>query len=137
MGDQPRLMKWDLAKDRYEKIGEEESATYIKPMVTSEFSKTMCGGINVLKNIKVPWDLTCDEIIYVLEGTFRLVCGSETYICNRGDVLYVPKDNHISYEADERCVIFYAAYPHNWKQLAGITQVPGIDPDDFVPGQRE
>ena len=62
----------------------------------------MCGGINVLKNIKVPWDLTCDEIIYVLEGTFRLTCDGETYICNRGDVLFVPKDNHISYEADDR-----------------------------------
>ena len=45
----------------------------IKPMVTSEFSKTMCGGINVLKNIVVPWDLTCDEIIYVLEGMYKLI----------------------------------------------------------------
>ena len=111
-----------------------ENGTFIKPFVTTEISESMCGGINVLKNIVVPWDLTCDEIIYVLEGMFRLTCDGETYICNRGDVLYVPKDNHITYEADERCVIFYAAYPHNWKQLAGLTHVPGIDPDDFVPG---
>lgn len=134
MGNPPRLMKWDLVEDRYNKIGEGDGETYIKPMVTSAFSDTMCGGVNVLKNIKIPWDLTCDEIIYVLEGTFRLVCDGEEYICNRGDVLFVPKDNHISYEADDRCVIFYAAYPHNWKQLAGITEVPGIDPNDFVAG---
>ena len=55
MSDKPRLMTWDLVKDRYDSIGEDESATYIKPMVTSGFSNTMCGGINVLKNIKVPW----------------------------------------------------------------------------------
>jgi len=41
----------------------------------------------------------------------------------------IPKDNHIAYECDEKCVIFYAAYPHDWKQKAGITFVPGIDPE--------
>ena len=86
MGNKPQLMKWDLVEDRYNAIGEKDSDTYIKPMVTSAFSETMCGGINVLKNIVVPWDLTCDEIIYVLEGMFRLTCDGETYICNRGEI---------------------------------------------------
>jgi choline monooxygenase len=35
------------------------------------------------------------------------------------------------YECDEKCIIFYAAYPHDWKQQAGITFVPGIDPEDM------
>jgi len=45
--------------------------------------------------------------------------------------MYVPKDNHVIYEADEKCVIFYAAYPVNWKELSGVTHVPGIDPSDM------
>ena len=93
----------------------------------------MCGGLNFLNKVSVPWDLTCDEIIYCMEGTFRLTCDGQSYICNPGDVLYVPKDNHIAYECDEKCVIFYAAYPHDWKQKAGITFVPGIDPEDMPP----
>ena len=72
-----------------------------------------------------------DEIIYCMEGTFRLTCDGQSYICNPGDVLYIPKDNHIAYECDEKCVIFYAAYPHDWKQQAGIKFVPGIDPEDM------
>ena len=48
--------------------------------------------------------------------------------------MFVPEDNHISYEADDRCAIFYAAYPRNWKQLAGINEVPCINPNDFVVG---
>jgi len=79
----------------------------------------------------VPWDLTCDEIIYCMEGTFRLTCDAKSYICNPGDVLYIPRDNHIAYECDEKCVFFYAAYHHDWKQKAGITFVPGIDPEDM------
>ena len=58
------------------------------------------------KKVSVPWDLTCDEIIYCMEGTFRLTFEGKSYICNPGDVLYIPKDNHIAYECDEKCVIF-------------------------------
>ena len=53
------------------------------------------------------------------------------YVLNPGDLMYVPKDNHVTYEADDKCVIFYAAYPVNWKELAGVTHVPGIDPEDM------
>ena len=67
------------------------------------------------------------DSVFVNVGELDLVAG----IAVGGDVLFVPKDNHISYEADDRCVIFYAAYPHDWKQRAGITFVPGIDPEDM------
>ena len=42
-----------------------------------------------------------------------------------GDVLYIPRDNHIAYECDEKCIIFYAAYPHDWKKKAGLNTCTG------------
>ena len=48
MGDKPRLMTWDLVEDRYNAIGEKDSDTYIKPMVTSAFSDTMCARSGLL-----------------------------------------------------------------------------------------
>ena len=38
MGNAPQLMKWDLVEERYNAIGEKDSDTYIKPMVTSAIS---------------------------------------------------------------------------------------------------
>ena len=125
----PQLYKFSEIKHRLQTL--EPGKSYIKPFVTSMVSDTMCGGLNFLNKVSVPWDLTCDEIIYCMEGTFRLTCDGQSYICKPGDVLYIPKDNHIAYECDEKCVIFYAAYPHDWKQKAGITFVPGIDPEDM------
>ncbi len=110
------------------------NGTFIKPFVTVENSDSMAGGINALNQISVPWDLTCDELIFCLEGTFRLVVDDVDYVLNRGDLMYVPKDNHVKYECDDKCLIFYAAYPVNWKQLAGVTHVPGIDADDMPKG---
>ena len=91
----------------------------------------MAGGVNFLKKVSIPWDLTCDEIIYCHEGNFRLMCDGEAYELGPGDMMFVPKDNQIAYETDDECTIFYAAYPVNWKQLAGLKEVPGIDPEDM------
>ena len=59
------------------------------------------------------------------------MCDGEAYNLGPGDMMFVPKGNHIAYETDDECSIFYAAFPVNWKQLAGLTEVPGIDPDDM------
>ena len=105
----PQLYNFKDIEHRLHQL--EPGQTYIKPFVTSAVSDSMCGGLNFLNKVSVPWDLTCDEIIYCMKGTFRLVCDGESYICNPGDVLWITKDNHIAYECDETCIIFYAAYP--------------------------
>ena len=60
-----------------------------------------------------------------------LVVDEIGYELNPGDLMFVPKDNHVKYECDDKCVIFYTAYPVDWKQRAGITHVPGIDADEM------
>lgn len=108
-----------------------EGKTYIKPWATVRNCESMAGGLNFLNRVSVPWRLTCDELIYCHTGTFRLMCDGEAYVLEPGDMMLVPKDNDIAYESDEKCVIFYAAYPVDWKQQAGIKEVPGIDPEDM------
>jgi len=129
MSKKPQLYKFKDIENRLHTL--EPGKSYIKPFVTSKVSDTMCGGLNFLNKVSVPWDLTCDEIIYCHEGNFRLMCDGEAYELGPGDMMLVPKDNHICYETDDECTIFYAAYPVNWKQLAGLTEVPGIDPEDM------
>ena len=108
-----------------------ENGTFIKPFVTTRNCESMAGGVNFLHKVSIPWDLTCDEIFFCHEGTFRLVCDGEDYVLNPGDMMLVPKNNHIRYECDDKCSIFYAAWPVDWKQQAGLTEVPGIDAEDM------
>ena len=125
----PTVFRFADVADRLENL--ESGGTFIKPFVNTKVSESMAGGLNFLNNVSVPWDLTCDELIYCHQGTFRLVVDEVDYVLNPGDLMYVPKDNHVIYEADDKCVIFYAAYPVNWKELAGVSHVPGIDPEDM------
>ncbi|NKB60672.1 MAG: cupin domain-containing protein [Gammaproteobacteria bacterium] len=130
--NKPSVYRMSEISDRLENL--EEGGTFIKPFINTRMGASMAGGINFLNNVSVPWDLTCDEIIYCFQGTFRLVVDGEGYELNPGDLMYVPKDNHVIYEADDKAVIFYAAYPVNWKELSGVTHVPGIDQDDMPTG---
>ena len=125
----PIVFRLDEIKNRLDALP--EGGTYIKPFVTVKNCESMAGGLNFLNKVSVPWNLTCDEIIYCHQGTFRLMCDGEAFVLNPGDMMLVPKDNEIVYEADGKCVIFYAAYPVDWKQRAGLTSVPGIDPEDM------
>lgn len=126
---QPILFEYSVVAERRKKMA--ESDTYIKPHVNVRNSTSMAGGLNVLRRISVPWDLTCDEIIFCHKGTFRLVCDDRKYVLKPGDMIFIPKGNHIAYETDEECEVFYAAWPVDWKQQAGLTHVPGIDPEDM------
>lgn len=125
----PTVFRFADVADRLENL--ESGGTFIKPFVNTKVSESMAGGLNFLNNVSVPWDLTCDELIYCHQGRFRLVVDDVDYVLDPGDLMYVPKDNHVVYEADDKCVIFYAAYPVNWKELSGVTHVPGIDPEDM------
>ncbi|MBN3563660.1 cupin domain-containing protein [Aliamphritea spongicola] len=125
----PTLFKFSDIEHRLVEL--EPGGTYIKPWVNTKVSESMAGGVNFLNNVSVPWNLEVDEIIFVKEGNFRLIADGEPYQCAPGDVLYMPKGMDVKYECDEKCVIFYAVYPVDWKQQLGITEVPGIDPEDM------
>ena len=80
MSKTPQLYKFKDIENRLHTL--EPGKSYIKPFVTSKVSNTMCGGLNFLNKVSVPWDLTCDEIIYCMKGTFRLTCDGESYVCS-------------------------------------------------------
>ena len=51
----PQLYKFSEIKHRLQTL--EPGKSYIKPFVTSKVSDTMCGGLNFLNKVSVPWDL--------------------------------------------------------------------------------
>ena len=76
----PSVFRMSEIQDRIDNLP--TNGTFIKPFVNVEVSDSMAGGINCLNKISVPWDLTCDELIYCLEGTFRLVVDDISYELN-------------------------------------------------------
>jgi ethanolamine utilization protein EutQ (cupin superfamily) len=91
----------------------------IARLVGPEMSKTMGAGIATFDGCSIEWTVLYDEVIVVLEGTFRLVVGGETYACAPGDVIWIPENTPIKYEGD-KAKVFYTLYPVDWRQKHGL-----------------
>jgi ethanolamine utilization protein EutQ len=91
----------------------------IARLVGPDLSKTMGAGVATFDGCSIEWTVLYDELIVVLEGTFRLVAGKETYSCAPGDVLWIPENTPIKYEGD-KAKVFYALHPVDWRQRHGL-----------------
>jgi ethanolamine utilization protein EutQ len=91
----------------------------IARLVGPDVSRSMGAGIATFDACSIEWTVLYDELIVVLEGTFRLVVGSETFTCTPGDVLWIPENTPLKYEGD-KAVVFYALSPVDWRQKHGL-----------------
>ena len=91
----------------------------IARLVGPDMSRTMGAGIVTFDACSIEWTVLYDEVIVVLEGTFRLVVGSEALVCTPGDVLWIPENTPIKYEGD-KAKVFYALHPVDWRQKHGL-----------------
>ena len=84
--------------------------------VTTEISSTMGAGIARFDNCSVAWTVLYDEVLYVIDGTFRLVTNDGVLEGQSGDVIWIPEGTELKYEG-EQATVFYALYPGNWREL--------------------
>ncbi len=84
--------------------------------VGGELSSTMAAGVARFDACSIAWTVLYDEVVYVIDGVFRLVTGGEVLEGHAGDIIWIPKGTELKYEG-EQASIFYAVYPGNWKEL--------------------
>jgi len=91
----------------------------IARLVGPDISKSMGAGIATFDGCSIEWTVLYDELIVVLEGTFRLVVGKDTHTCTPGDVIWIPENTPIKYEGD-KAKVFYVLHPVDWRQKHGL-----------------
>ncbi|SMD12342.1 cupin domain-containing protein [Sporomusa malonica] len=65
----------------------------------------------------LPWNLTYDEVDYVIEGTFTIETGGKVHTCVAGDVFYIPKNTKVIFGSPNQAKVFYVTYPANWSEV--------------------
>lgn len=111
------------AKDvTFEAFGGPPGEARIARLISTDLSSSMGGGIAVFDGCSIEWTLLYDEIIYVIEGRFRLRYGKghENVIeAGPGDVIWLPDKTPLKYEG-EKAKVFYTVHPVDWKKRAGL-----------------
>ena len=88
----------------------------LKDVITAR-QANLAAGFMEFDCAKLPWNLTYDEVDYVVEGTFTVETGGKVYTCVAGDVLYIPKDTQVVFGSPNQAKVFYVTYPANWSEL--------------------
>ncbi len=80
-------------------------------LVNTSFSEALGAGIGTFEDCAMEWTVTYDEVLFIMEGTFTLRAGGDAYCAGPGDVLWIPKDTALVYEAGAKATFFYAVCP--------------------------
>lgn len=95
-------------------------AAAVARAVSTDTSHTMGAGIARFDACSIAWTVLYDEVIYVIDGIFRLVTEEGTLEGHPGDIIWIPEGTELKYEGDQ-ATIFYAVYPGNWKEIHGLS----------------
>lgn len=96
--------------------GDPNVKAYYQELVSKEESK-MSAGFLTIENSRFDWELTYEEIDYVIEGTLTIEINGKTYTAYPGDVLFVPSGSKVVWGSPNKARVFYATYPANWADL--------------------
>ncbi|MEW9094762.1 MAG: cupin domain-containing protein [Clostridiaceae bacterium] len=96
--------------------GNPNAKVYFQELVSKEESK-MSAGFLTIENSKFDWELTYEEIDYVIEGTLTVEINGKTYTAYPGDVLFVPSGSKVVWGSPDKARVFYTTYPANWADL--------------------
>lgn len=107
-------------KDIGQKDPEPGKNSQLTLLVGRETSKTMAVGISSIDGIAQESTLRYDEVIFVIEGTFRFVIDGVARNCHPGDVIWLPENTTLRYEGD-KAKVFIVIAPVDWRERHGIT----------------
>ncbi|OPF51052.1 ethanolamine utilization protein EutQ [Clostridium baratii] len=96
--------------------GNPNNKVFFQELISKDESK-MSAGFLIIEDSKFEWELTYEEIDYVIEGTVTVEINGKTYEANAGDVLFVPKGSKVVWGSPNKAKLFYATYPANWADL--------------------
>ena len=106
---------------RFEPYGGPPGMAMIARLVGPDQSASMGAGIATFDACSIEWTVLYDEVIVVLEGTFRLRIGAQgerVIEAGPGDVIWLPENTPLRYEGDG-AKVFYALHPVDWQQRTG------------------
>lgn len=96
--------------------GNKAAKVQFQEVVGKDESK-MSAGFLIIDNSWFNWNLTYEEIDYVIEGTLCVTIDGKKFTAKAGDVLYVPANSSVVWSSPDKAKIFYSTYPSNWPDL--------------------
>ena len=83
--------------------------------VVSKAESHMSSGFLTIDHSSFTWTLSgYEETDIILEGSLSITIDGKTYRASQGDVLFIPQDSTVIWNAEDHVKLFYTTYPADW-----------------------
>lgn len=94
--------------------GKDGDNVLLTDVFSLEESPRLGCGIMEMDKTTFDWDLTYDEVDYIIEGSLEIIIDGRKIIGNKGDIILIPKNTKIQFSVPKFARFMYVVYPANW-----------------------
>lgn len=92
----------------------ESDRVWLLDVVSLEESPRLGCGIMEMDRTAFEWTLTYDEVDYIIEGTLEIIIDGRKVTAKAGQIIFIPKNTHITFSTPDKTRFMYVCYPANW-----------------------
>ena len=105
-----KIVRGNTAKWEPLDTGNPNDKVFFNELIGAADNSTVNLGFMTIENCEFPWEVSCEEFFYVVEGALSVVSGSQKMIANPGDVLAFKKGANLSFGSPNKVKVFYATH---------------------------
>ena len=104
------LVRSNTAKWEPLDTGNPADKVFYNELIGADDGSAMNAGFMTIENCSFPWDVACQEIYYVVDGTLTVEKDGRIYTGNPGDCLFFQNGAKLTFGSTNKVTDFYATH---------------------------
>lgn len=105
-----KLVRSSTAKWEPLDTGNPADKVFYNELIGADDGSAMNAGFMTIENCSFPWDVACQEIYYVVEGTLTVEKDGRVFTGHPGDCLFFQNGGKLSFGSPDKVKVFYATH---------------------------
>lgn len=105
-----KLVRGNTAKWEPLDTGNPADKVFYNELIGSCDGSSMNAGFMTIENCAFPWDVACEEIYYVVDGTLTVEKDGRVFTAHPGDALFFQNGAKLTFGSPDKVKVFYATH---------------------------
>lgn len=105
-----KLVRGNTAKWEPLDTGNPADKVFYNELIGSDDGSSMGAGFITIEKCEFPWDVACEELYYVVEGTLTVEKDGKVYTAHAGDALFFQNGAKLRFGSPDKMKAFYVTH---------------------------
>lgn len=105
-----KLVRGNTVKYEVLDTGNPSDKVFYQEVINAGDGCSMNAGFITIEGCTFDWDVACEELYHIVEGTLTVTVNGKVYTANPGDSVFFPKGAKVAFGSPNKMKAFYATY---------------------------